>query len=219
MNTATASYPFEIVKNGTDRIFTYKKAKLGYKTFIPMLWPAFIAGVFLAYRKVAASHNFQTPAEKFSMGIFYALFYTIILAVLAVVVLNLLRRGGSFTLNSQGVLLNNTLYPYQDIHSLYIKSPRGQVTQTLAGSKTGFIVVSNDRVQTIGLGTAAVLGHTADTVVGAATQLSGAAGKGIANSIRQRSYKICFLFGKSEKVLASQITENDALQLLRAINS
>jgi hypothetical protein len=175
MNTATASYPFDVAENGTDRVFTYKKAKLGLKTFFPMLWPSFILSCFLTYKTVAASEIHQTPTEKISMAIAYLPLYTIIIALAAVVVLNLLRRPETFVLNIQGIVLNGTVYPYKDIHSLYIKSPRGHVSHNLSGTSTGFMVVSNDRVQTIGLGAAGAVATATSGAVGAATQLSGAA--------------------------------------------
>lgn len=219
MSIAKASYPFDIVRNDDQTDFTYKKGKLGFKTIIPMLWPSLILSIYLAYKKILASPIFTTPSEKFSMGVFYAIFYTIVIAIGVVIILNLLRRPGSFSFNKQGVLLNGTLYPYGNIHSLYIKTPRGETAYTLTGSARGFIVVGNDRVQTIGLGTAAIVGNAASGVVSAASQVSNAAGRGIANSIREKSYKICFIYGNSEKVIARQITERTALLLMKEINS
>ena len=219
MNTATASYPFEVVQNGNDHVFTYKKAKLGLRTVIPMLWPSLILSAFLAYRKAANSPLHHTPTEKLSVGITFWIVYTIVIAIGVVVILNLIRRPGSFTLNNQGILLNGTLYPYKDIQGLYIKSPNGSVSQNLTMTSTGFVGFSNDRVQNIGLGTAGAVATATSGIVSGATQLSAASGRAIGNSIKRKSFKICFLFGKSEKVLARQITEITAIQLLQKIDS
>lgn len=219
MNTAKASYPFEVTVNGNERVFTYKKAKLGLRTIFPMLWPSFILSCFLTYNTVSKSALHQTPTEKISLAIFYLPIYTIGIAIAVVIVLNLLRRTGTFTFNSQGILLNGTLYPYSDVKSLYIKAPNGTVSGTLKHTSTGFMVVSNDRVQTVGLGTAGAVGSAVSGVATAATQLSAASGQAIKSSIKNKSYKICFLFGKSEKVLVRQVSEITAIQLLQKIDT
>ncbi len=219
MSTKTAAYSFDVSNNGGEKTFTYRKAKLGIKTYVPMLWPGLILGIFLSYQKVSGRYDLQTPTEKLSMGIFYAIIFTLVIPAVVILVMNLLRRPGSFTLKKDGVSLGGSVYPYVDIPSLYIKSPRGQISNQI-NSKSGYVFAfSSDPVQNTGYGAASALATTAGNVVGVATQISGAAGKGIANSIRAKSFKICFLFGNKEVTLASGMTENQSIQLLRAITN
>ena len=67
MNTKTAAYSFTISDSEGNKIVHYNKAKLGLKTYVPMLWPGLILAIFLAYQKVAVSFHLQTPTEKLSM--------------------------------------------------------------------------------------------------------------------------------------------------------
>lgn len=205
MNTATASYPFDVITNGDEHVFTYKKAKLGIRTVLPMLWPSLILSAILVY--------------LLSLGIFAFIVFTLLIATGIVALLNLSRRTGTFTINKQGIILDGTLFPYKDINTLYIKSPKGDTTTTLQSTSTGFIVAGGgDRVQNIGYGAATAVATATSTVVTAANQLSQASGQAIRNSIRAKSFKICFLFGNREKVLARHITENTAILLLERID-
>ncbi len=208
MNTAKATYSFDVVKNGNDYVFTYKKAKLGWRTFFSLVWPSFFVSCFLTYNMVSKKYPYMNPTEKISIGMFYLPLYTLGISIGILIVLNLLRRPGTFTLSSEGILLNGTLYPYKDVPSLYIKSPTGLISNSLTTTSTGFMVVRNDSVQNIGFGLA-----------GVATQLSTAAGEELGNSIRRRNYKICFLFGNKEKVLARQMTQRMATQILQKIDN
>lgn len=219
MNTKTANYSFRITESNGERTFTYRKSKLGLKTYLPMLWPGLILGIFLAYQKAASSQLHFTPTEKLSAGLFYGLIYTLGIPALVVIIMNLLRKPGIFTLKQDGIALNGANYLYSDIASVYIKSPRGQITNEVNG-KAGFLfVLGGDRVQSIGLGAASTVAATTSGLAMAGGQLSQAAGKGIMNSIRAKSYKICFLFGNKEITLASGMTENESIQLLRAITN
>ena len=184
-----------------------------------MLWPGLILGIFLAYQKAASSQLHFTPTEKLSAGLFYGLIYTLGIPALVVIIMNLLRKPGIFTLKQDGITLNGANYLYSDIASVYIKSPRGQITNEVNG-KAGFLFVfGGDRVQSIGLGAASTVAATTSGLAMAGGQLSQAASKGIMNSIRAKSYKICFLFGNKEITLASGMTENESIQLLRAITN
>lgn len=219
MTTKTANYSFTVRNKGDERIFTYKKAKLGLKTYIPMLWPGLILGVFLAYQKAASSQLHSTPTEKLSAGLFYGVIYTLIIPALVVIIMNLLRRPGTFGLKTDGIFLNGSLFPYKDITSIYIKSPRGQITHQKSQSAGFIFAFGGDRVQSIGLGTASTLASATSGVAMAGGQLSHAAGKGIMNSIRAKSYKISFLFGNKEITLANGMTEIESGHLLNAITS
>ena len=219
MNTKTANYAFRITESNGERTFTYRKSKFGLKTYLPMLWPGLILGIFLAYQKAASSQLHFTPTEKLSAGLFYGLIYTLGIPALVVIIMNLLRKPGIFTLKQDGITLNGANYLYSDIASVYIKSPRGQITNEVNG-KAGFLFVfGGDRVQSIGLGAASTVAATTSGLAMAGGQLSQAASKGIMNSIRAKSYKICFLFGNKEITLASGMTENESIQLLRAITN
>lgn len=219
MNTKTANYAFRITESNGERTFTYRKSKFGLKTYLPMLWPGLILGIFLAYQKAASSQLHFTPTEKLSAGLFYGLIYTLGIPALVVIIMNLMRKPGTFTLKQDGIALNGANYPYSDIASVYIKSPRGQITNEVNG-KAGFLFVfGGDRVQSIGLGAASTVAAATSGLAMAGGQLSHAAGKGIMNSIRAKSYKICFLFGNKEITLARGMTENESIQLLRAITN
>lgn len=219
MNTKTAAYSFTISDSGGEKTVHYFKAKLGIKTYVPMLWPGLILAIFLAYQKVAGSFHLQTPTEKLSMGIFYAIIFTLVIPAVVILIMNLLRRPGTFTLKRDGLYLNGSLYPYKDIPSLYIKSPRGQVSHQVTNQSGYVFAFSTDPVKNVGLGAGSALVTSASAAVGAASQISNAAGKGIANSIREKSFKICFLFGNKEVTLAKDMTEIQSLQLLRAITA
>jgi hypothetical protein len=219
MSIAKASYAFEVTNEGDNKVFTYKKAKLGFRAYMAMLWPSFIASGFLAYQKVV---NFpatpMTQSERFFTGIFYAFVFTPFLPMIALILINLLRRPGVFILTKQGIKIGETLYPYSDIRNLYIKSPNGDKSQSLSTTTKGFVFLGGDRVQNIGMGTAAVVGGAASGVANAATGLSQASGRAVVNSFKRNNYKICFLFGNSEKAVATQLNEKMAIQLLHKID-
>jgi hypothetical protein len=218
MKIENAVYPFEVSQNGDQRTFTYKKSKLGIKTFIPMLWPALWVAVFLTYRKVSNMEYLTTPEEKMSMSISYGLLYWLVIALLGVIVLNLFRWGkGTFTLTDKGVILGETLYPYADIQSLYIKAPNGSVIQPFQPTSTGFIVIGGDRVQNIGYGAAAVMTAGVGSAVNAAGMLNNFLLRAIDKSIKAKSYRICFSYGKSEKTIVRQVDAKTAEQILHAI--
>lgn len=219
MNTKNANYSFTVRTVGDERIFTYKKAKLGLKTYIPMLWPGLLLGIFLAYQKAASSELHFTPTEKLSAGLFYGVIYTLTIPALAVIVMNLLRRPGTFSLEPDGIFLNGSLYPYSDIASVYIKSPQGQIMNQRSQGAGFIFAFGGDRVQSIGLGAASTVAAATSGLVMAGGQLSHAAGKGIVNSVRTKSYKICFLFGNKEITMASGMTEIESGHLLNAITN
>lgn len=219
MNTKTANYSFDITESNGSRTFIYKKAKLGWKTYVPMLWPGLILGVFLAYQKAASSQLHFTPTEKLSAGLFYGVIYTFGIPALVIIIMNLLRRPGTFTLTKDSIALNGSNYAYSDVASVYIKSPKGQITNEV-NQKSGFLFVfGGDRVQSIGLGAASTVAAATSGLAMAGGQLSHAAGKGIVNSIQAKNYKICFLFGNKEVTLASGMNDNQSIQLLRAITN
>lgn len=218
MNTKTANYSFDITESNGEKTFVYKKAKLGLRTYFPMLWPGLILAVFLAYKTAASSQLHHTPTEKLSAGMFYFLIYFLFIPALVVIGLNLLRRPGTFTLKQDSIAFNGSNYPYSDIASLYIKSPKGQITNQVDRKSFGFkFAFGGDRVQNIGMGTATTVATATSALATGAGQISEAAGKGIVKSIQAKSHKICFLFGNREITLASGISENQSIQLFKAI--
>ncbi|MCP9750004.1 hypothetical protein [Ferruginibacter sp. HRS2-29] len=219
MSIATPSYAFEVTNDGENKIFKYKKAKLGLRAYFAMLWPGFIASGFLAYQKVVNYPSTpMTQSERFFTGIFYMFVFTPFVPIVALIIVNLLRRPGEFALTKQGIQMDGTTYPYSDIRNLYIKSPYGGVSHSISSTQRGFVFLGGDKVQNIGMGTAAVIGGAASTVAGAATGLSSWSGRAVVESFKRKGYKICFLFGNSEKVLARQLDEKMAVQLLNKID-
>lgn len=208
MSTATASYSFNVTTEGNNHTFIYSKAKLGFKTALPMIWPAFILSGFLAYKS----------ASSFSDGLFYLGLYTVLVTVGVMVLINLLRGKGSFVVGEQGIKIGGTTYSYKDIHSIYVKSPSGAVSGKLASTSSGFVVVGGDRVQHMGHATAGAVATATSTVASAATQLSAASGAAIKNSIKEKSYKICILFGEKEKAIANGLNEKTARVMLEKID-
>ncbi|MFN8290199.1 MAG: hypothetical protein U0U70_08085 [Chitinophagaceae bacterium] len=217
MNITSASLPYEVIKNGENHVFKYKKSKLGFRMLFALLWPSLLLAAFLAYRKTA-SDNLHNLSEKVESWVFYTVLFTVLVDIGALVLLNLFRLSGKFTISKQGFLLGETLYPYNQIQRIYIKTPSGDTSTTLTSTETGYIVLSNDRVQTIGLRTAAMVGATASTVANTAVRISDASGKLIRHSIKIKSYKVCFRFGKKEKVLANKLSESNALLILQEID-
>lgn len=219
MNTATANYPYTVNPTGDDFLFTYKRAKLGYKTVLPALWPALILSCFLAYYQVKGSLDLQTPTEIFSMWIFYIIVYTIVLSIGIVVVLNLFRRPGSFKITKQGIALGDTLFEFSHIAEFYVKSPEGSVSYSLKTSPTGYVAYGGDRVEAIGFGAAATTANAVKGVVNVATKLSYITGQMFMLSIRKKSCKVCFMYGKSEKALVSMVDKTTAEIILKKLDT
>lgn len=192
MKQAIASYAYNVVQSGDDHIITYKKSKFGIKMYFALLWPGIILAAFLAYYSAANLNNTYAPTEKLTTGIFYWISFSLLIPVVVIFLLNLLRRPGTFTISKQGIKLNGTLYSYTDVKSVYVKSPDGDTTVTLISNRQGLME--------------------------GATQLSAESGRRIVRNFKQNNYRICFLFGKHEKIVASQLNDNMATQLLRKID-
>lgn len=230
MSIVTINPALKIMRDGADRTYVYKKSMLTFGTYFPLLWPSLMLGAFLAYYTVA-SMEWRTSfspeirailppsyQEKIGMGIFYWILYTVFIPAAVLIIVNLLRRKGRFTFTNDGIRIGRTLYPYKAIQGLYIKSPMGIISNTVTTNGMAF-VVSGDRVQSIGSGAAAAVGMATTTVASAATQVSAASGRAIANSIRRKSFKICFLFGGREQTLVRQVSEKRVLEIFHGINS
>jgi hypothetical protein len=193
MTTAAASYSFNVTTTGKNHEITYSKAKLGFKTILPLLWPALPIGGFLAYK----------ASSSFSGGIFLWIVFSIGLPIVAVILLNLLRTSGSFTVGEYGIIRNGITYSYKDINSFYIRTPKGEKSTTLVhNSNTGYGVTG------------------AMNAAGSATVLVGdAAGRALRSSLREKNYKVCMIFGEKEIVLAGGLTDKTAKVLLEKIDT
>lgn len=213
MTTAKADYPFRIERHGEDYVFTYDKAKFGFKMFFFLLWPSLMASGFLSYR-IAFDDPYATVLEEFSMFIFYWIFLIPLIAGAAVILLNLFRRPGTFAVNPDGIKLQGVLYPYKDIRSLYIKGKSGEKIEVPRSTTRSVFIFGGDRVQNIGAGATVVTVAAASTVVSAASQVSNLSGQAIGNNFKSKSFKICFMFGNKEMTVAHQITQQTASLLL-----
>lgn len=69
MNTATANYSFNVTCEGKNHHFTYRKAKLGFKMALPMLWPALIVRGYLAFQSASSLSTGITIWIIYTFGI------------------------------------------------------------------------------------------------------------------------------------------------------
>ncbi|MBO9659498.1 MAG: hypothetical protein J7527_11795 [Chitinophagaceae bacterium] len=194
MSNAVASYSFTVNSNGKNHDFAYEKAKFGIKTMLPLLWPAFPIAAIIASK----------TASSIAGGIFQWVFYTLALAVGGVFLVNMFRKGGTFTIGESGVTLNGRTYNYQDIHSFYVKSPKGEKMTVIVQNNIG-----------AGYGVHGAMNATGNAI-GA---MSGAARESLKSSLREKNYKVCMLFGEKEIVLAGGLTDKSAKVLLERIDS
>lgn len=189
MSNAIASYSFNVATQGKDHVFTYTKSRFGVKTMLPMIWPAMVVGGILAFMMEG--------------GLFLWIFLVIGLPVGVVFLINQLRTGGTFTIGENAVQLNGVSYAYKDITSFYVRTPKGErSTMVIYQGSTGFGVP----------GAINSLGNSAM----AASAASGAA---IRERLREKSYKVCMLFGEKEIALASGLTERSAKVMLEKIDA
>lgn len=219
MSTATASYPYKVTKTNDDYVFTYKKAKYGLKTLCFLIGPSLILSCILVYNKVADDVMHQTMTEKMSMFLFYLPIYTFAIVGGIVLVLNLFRQSGTFTIGKEGIIVGGTTYPYSDIQSMYIKAPNGMISSNLTFNTTGFNQSNLLPGQTQRFGEVVVAGGSVSGLIGGGAKAAELSGKAFGNSLQKNNYKICFVFGQQQITLASQIKQITAQQLIKQINS
>jgi len=204
MSIATASYQVDAIKTNDGYLFTYKKAKFGLKLYIRLLGISALVSAYIAYRIESNSTVYDTFFSKLLAGALYWAFFTFVIPAALILILNVFRSTGSFTFTSKGILLNGTTYPYSDVKSIYIRAFKSHVGLALAGSETGFFANKDFE----GMRTSTMVskkGIDYDTT--------------ILGAIQFKNYKICFMFGKTEKIIASEISENTAIQIFQKIDN
>ncbi len=126
----------------------------------------------------------------------------ILLVAGLMILINLFRRGGTFTIVEDGIVAGNQKYPFSQIHSFYVKEPKGGKSYTIV------------RQGNAGYGVPGALHNIGN----ATTQIGAEVGEALRKSIRNKSYKVCMLFAEKEKVLASGLTAHTAKVMLAKID-
>jgi hypothetical protein len=220
MPTAVASHDFTILRQDRNIQVTYKKGKLGLRNYGSMLWPSLLLSIFLAYRKVLGDERLTMPQEKMSMGIFYTLSFTFLIPLGILIVLNLLRRNGQFSIGPEGIELKGKTYPWSEIKGIYMKSPSGQRSEPIVPQRINAAFVwSNDRDFNLQFGTTMAVASAVNVTAQAATMLSRLSGQEFVKSIQRVSHKICFRYGKDEVALARGLSPKQAQDLMQGIES
>lgn len=220
MSKAVTPRHYSVVKHGNNIVFTYKKAKLSFRTYLSLVWPSLILGIFLAYQTVIRNLTLTTPTEKLSMGIFYTIVYTVFIPLAVTIILNLLRQPASFSFTKAGLAVKGTTYPYAEIERLYTKAPSGRTSQpvTVGRFSTAF-AYGSDRDFNMMVGTTVAFTSAVSGAVSAATWLSRLSGQEFVKSIQKVSHKVCFRHNGVEKKLAAGLSEKQAFELLHGIKS
>ncbi|MBS1509372.1 MAG: hypothetical protein JST86_00910 [Bacteroidetes bacterium] len=204
MGIATASYRVDATKTNDGYLFTYKKAKLGLKLYIRLLWLSAVLSGYIAYRVESNSTVYDTFFNKLLAGAFYWAFFTLAIPAALLLILNLFRNTGSFSLTSKGILLNGTTYPYSQVKSIYIRAFKRHAGLALPGTETGFFALT---------GLEGMRTSTMVSTKGIDYDIS------ILGTIQKKNFKICFMFGNTEKTIASEISEDTAIQIFQKIDS
>jgi hypothetical protein len=212
---AVAGYSFNVKTNGNTHEIAYNKSKFGIKMYFAMLWPSIILGAFLAYWSRPRHMNM---AETFSMGVFYWIVYALLIPLAAIILLNLLRRPGFFTLGETAISIDGTSYAYKDINGIYIKTPSGERASTLVSQSTRWGIIGGDRVQQVGFAAATTVANAASGIASAGAQLSNASRRAMVNNYQSKNFKICAIFGEKELVIATGLTEKSAHVLINKID-
>lgn len=204
MGIATASYQVDATKTNDGYLFTYKKAKLGLKLYIRLLWLSAVLSAFIAYRIESNSTVYDTFFSRLIAGVFYWAFLTLVIPAALLFILNLFRSSGSFLLTPKGILLNGTTYPYTEVKNIYIRAFKRHAGLALPGSETGFFALT---------GLEGMRTSTMVSTKGIDYDIS------ILGAIQKKNFKICFMFGNTEKTIASEISEDTAIQIFQKIDS
>ena len=207
MSIATASYQVDATQTDDGYLFTYKKAKFGWKMYIRLLKISAVIGIIISYKILSNPPSGYGISDKVVHGILYWIYLTLGLPAVLLLILNLFRTTGSFIFTSKGILLNGITYPYSEVKNIYVRAFKGNVTgYKLSVEKEGLFATKKYE----GMRTSLMVSHKGEDYPHQKTVLG---------TFQRKSFKICFMFGSTEKTIASEITEDTAIQIFQKIDS